>query len=284
MMIFLCPSVITTTPSNNKNIAGNLKNVTTSLDRTPSIAEKKRFAARLRKCRWSIYQNIRFRKGNVRKGLKYYRNLVHKFLKHFSSKLKSKEILIWNEKLAKTSEDVKASNIKPRQPKIEKEVIAHPLQKCICISTLSNYMAKVDSSLIMLAAILYLIKNDQTQTKTSERKAEPYEVPSEEIGGDDNITIAQVHQFAELVDETSRSPTEENCDEIVTAVQVDTNNPADLVDSKGDTASVATIVNILNSEKTSDGCNAISRNEQFRREAMAYYRQPTPKSLGWGPY
>ena len=41
------------------------------------------------------------------KSLAYYKNLVKKFLKRFSSKLKSKEHSIWKEKSEKTSQDVK---------------------------------------------------------------------------------------------------------------------------------------------------------------------------------
>ena len=50
--------------------------------------------------------------------------------------------------------------------------------------------------------------------------------------------------------------------------QLDDDDPAD---------AAVTLVNMLNFERTSAGCYAISRDEQFRRSAMAFYKQP--KSL-----
>ena len=58
-------------------------------------------------------------------------------------------------------------------------------------------------------------------------------------------------------------------------MKVDTSESSDSADDPDDVA--VTIVNMLNFEKTSDGCYAISKDEQFRRSAMAFYKQP--KSL-----
>ena len=77
-----------------------------SFARTSSTATVKRFAAKLRRIRWRIYQTIQLRKRRVKKTLNYYKNQVDKFLSAFSSKLKPKEVLIWTNKVAKTSEDV----------------------------------------------------------------------------------------------------------------------------------------------------------------------------------
>jgi hypothetical protein len=60
--INMCSGVIATLSSNPKTFAGHAKNVKTSLEKVPSTAAKKRFSARLRKIRWSIYKNIRSRK------------------------------------------------------------------------------------------------------------------------------------------------------------------------------------------------------------------------------
>jgi hypothetical protein len=60
--------------------------------------------------------------------------------------------------------------------------------------------------------------------------------------------------------------------------QLDNNNselvPSDKVHQSAEHKSdVAKIVHILNSEKSSSGCYAISQNKTFRELAMAYYKQ-----------
>ena len=92
-----------------KSFANQSKN---SLERIPSSAEKKIFTAKLRKLRWRIYQKIKFKKRRLKKTFDYYKKQVDKFLIEFSLKLKPKEVIIWTEKVAKTSADVLSINRK----------------------------------------------------------------------------------------------------------------------------------------------------------------------------
>ena len=68
------------------NSALDTKNATSGLEKVPSTAAKKRFAAKLRKIRWRIYRDIDLKKGNIKKSLKYYERQVRLFLKDFSKK------------------------------------------------------------------------------------------------------------------------------------------------------------------------------------------------------
>ena len=81
--------------------AGHVKNDEANVEKIPSTASMKRNAAKLRKVRWNIYQKIKSSKLDVSKTLGYYKFLVKKFLQRFSAKLKQKELLIWQEKLAR---------------------------------------------------------------------------------------------------------------------------------------------------------------------------------------
>ena len=77
-------------------------------EKTSSTAAVKRFAAKLRKIRWRIYQKIQHRKRRIKKTFNYYKNQVDKFLSQFSLKLKPKEVFIWTKKVAKTSTNILA--------------------------------------------------------------------------------------------------------------------------------------------------------------------------------
>ena len=110
MVIIYHPNV----PGSNivsRKLANNsvhVKNSMKGLDKVPSTAAKKKFAAKLRKVRWRIYRDIDLKKGNIIKSLKYYKRQVQLFLKCFSKKLKPEEPSIWKEKVYKTSDDVHA--------------------------------------------------------------------------------------------------------------------------------------------------------------------------------
>jgi hypothetical protein len=91
---------------NLNTFTGHRSDKKSSLEKIPSTASLRRNAARLRKVRWTIYKKIRFSEKNLGRSLGYYKNLVKRFLKRFSVKLKPKEIAIWQEKFVKTSKDV----------------------------------------------------------------------------------------------------------------------------------------------------------------------------------
>ena len=161
---------------------------------------------RLRKVRWNIYQKIRLDEKDVASVLGYYRSLIKRFLKRFSAKLKPREPAIWKEKLSKTVIDVtkflrekmmldstcetstlnsKSSSkagaaldafCKPKKKaQFAKSVTTHFQQKCTCYTIMTEYMSKVDSALLMLSTILYLVRNEQTKFKDKH-----FEVPAVE--------------------------------------------------------------------------------------------------------
>ena len=152
---------------------------------------------------------------------------------------------------------------------------------------MSNHVVRLDSVLVMFYAFLHLVQADQTQTKAYIGKPEFHEAPAKEIDGDEIITIAEVDKPIKAEnsieefdneDQISEAPAaDEVADKNDATVKVDTSESSDSDDDPEDAA--VTIVNMLNCEKTSDGCYAISRDEQFRRSAMAFYKQP--KSLKW---
>ena len=119
-----------------------------SFARTSSTATVKRFAAKLRRIRWRIYQTIQLRKRRVKKTLNYYKNQVDKFLSAFSSKLKPKEVFIWTNKVAKTSTDVLVFLSKAQH--VNKVNVKSP--SCL------ECADKLDSVLLMLSTVLHWVR------------------------------------------------------------------------------------------------------------------------------
>ena len=245
-----------------------------------TTSAKKRFSARLRKIRWLIYKNIRSRKRNLTKILSRYKKLIKKFHETFF-KLQPREISIWQEKLAKTCGDVqpvprKGKKTKPQRVKNVKE--DKPSQKCDYCPIMSNYVVRLDSVLVKIYALLNLVQVDQTQAEATFAKPEFHEAPAKEIDEVHKPVKAEnsIEEFDTEDEEISGAPA---ADKVVAkndaTVLVDKSESSVSDDDPDDAA--ASIVNMLNCEKTSDGCYAISKDEQFRRSAMAFYKQP--KSL-----
>ena len=66
----------------------------------------RRFAGKLRKLGWIIYQRMKFKKKKLRRIFKYYNKQVDWFLIQFSSFLKTFEVVIWKQKVTTTGNDV----------------------------------------------------------------------------------------------------------------------------------------------------------------------------------
>ena len=113
---------------------------------------KKEFAAKLRKTRWTIYQQIQLKQRRVKRTFDAYKKQVNMFLKDCSGKLKPKDNSIWIEKLGRTSADVFAFLGNARNV-FQPNVVRAP-QSCFECSN------KLDSVLLMLSTVLHLIKND----------------------------------------------------------------------------------------------------------------------------
>ena len=69
-------------------------------------SKKRRFAGKLRKLCWIIYQRMKFKKKKLRRIFKYYKKQVDWFLIQFSSFLKTFEVVIWKQKVMTTGNDV----------------------------------------------------------------------------------------------------------------------------------------------------------------------------------
>ena len=182
-----------------------------------SSVHLRRRTSRLRKVRWNIYQKMKLGEKDVVSVLGYYRSLIKRFLKRFSTKMKPREPEIWKEKLSKTAKDVakflrdeikpdstcKTSTLdsktpskvsaafatasKPEKKETEFKKNGHarnvkllPEQKCTCNTIMSGYMEKLDSALLMISTILHLVRNEQA--KFEDR---PFEVLAVETLDDD---------------------------------------------------------------------------------------------------
>ena len=85
--------------------------------------------------------------------LQNYKTPVENYLIAFSSNLKGKEILIWKDKLVKTRDDVHAFLREKKKPALVKNAAVMPCTVCTCSSMKSNYMEKIDNTLVLFSTI-----------------------------------------------------------------------------------------------------------------------------------
>ena len=192
------------------------------LDKVPSNASKKRFAAKLRKIRWRIYRDIDLKRGNIVKTLKYYKRQVRLFLKNFAKKLKSEEPSIWNEKVSKTSDDVYAS--KRNKKKVQ-----------LCASCSAKFVGSNGASLPSLPAAHHFARAKKTalhrvekakeenldeKAVSAEVEAEYHDVEINEESRDDIAAIAQKeNQLAEFwVNGSTNSVSADQAEELLLAI------------------------------------------------------------------
>ena len=146
--------------------AGHVKNDEANVEKIPTTAAMKRSAAKLRKVRWDIYQKIKSNTRNVSRSLGFYKFLIKKFLQRFSAKLKQKEHIIWQEKLARTSKDVEEflTKLKLHPTGKNKDVLAvkevENLVACERCS-LKNNVVSLDTAVVIMFTILKLVNVDQ---------------------------------------------------------------------------------------------------------------------------
>ena len=166
------------------NNSVHVKNSTKGLDKVPSTAAKKKFAAKLRKVRWRIYRDIDLKKGNnIIKSLKYYKRQVRFFLRCFSMNLKPEEPSIWNEKVSKTSDDVHAFK-RNKKKKVESCV------NCSCMKASS-----IDAALLMLSAAYNFVKaNRASLNKVKRDNAEYLDVEIDDDESGDDIVATDEHE------------------------------------------------------------------------------------------
>ena len=254
------PSSVASHVKNGK--ASAAAEITSDVEKNvPSSADKKRYAATLRKIRWTIYESILSKKKDVLKSIAHYKKKVGHFLQKFSKMLKLHEIIIWKEKVTKTFDDGQTFHkaMQMVKPCLVKNSTEKPRNECTCTAMLTKCMERIDSALGMFSAILKLVEVDQSQTKKKINSGNNDEVPICLNAGIDIVTTEQVNRVSDSEEEIDVVSQEEaatklECDKNVTDV-------------------IAAPMDVLKSDKSSERCFAMPMKEEFRKNLMAYYSQ-----------
>ena len=127
--------------------------------------KKRRFAGKLRKLRWVIYQRIKFKKKRLKRLFEYYKKQVDLFLTQFSSNLKPYEVVIWKQKVTTTWNDV--SKYLCDQKKATATADDMPVKT----KPNADGSTKLDSVLCMLSTILHLVREGQDKNATPEQES-----------------------------------------------------------------------------------------------------------------
>ena len=127
--------------------------------------KKRRFAGKLRKLRWVIYQRIKFKKKRLKRIFDYYKKQVNLFLAQFSSNLKPFEVVIWKQKVTTTWNDV--SKYLCDQKKATATAVDMPVKTKPDVGG----STKLDSVLCMLSTILHLVREAQDKNATPEQES-----------------------------------------------------------------------------------------------------------------
>ena len=122
-------------------------------------ARKRRFAAKLRKLRWHIYQRIKLKKKRVQRLFDYYKKQVELYL--LSSNLRTFEVGIWKQKLSTTQNDV----LKYIQDEKKARAIAVDTLRKPQVS--DDCSRKLDSVLDMLSTVLHLVNVTKDKSANS---------------------------------------------------------------------------------------------------------------------
>ena len=139
--------------------------------------KKRRFAGKLRKLRWVIYQRIKFKKKRLKRLFEYYKKQVNLFLTQFSSNLKPFEVVIWKQKVTTTWNDV--SKYLCDQKKATATAVDMPVKNKPDVDGSS----KLDSILGMLSTILHLV-----------RKIQDENVTPEQVSSSSNVKVLESHE------------------------------------------------------------------------------------------
>ena len=150
-------------------------------------SKKRRFAGKLRKLRWLIYQKLKFKKKRLKRIFDYYKKQVDLFLMLFSSNLKPFEVVIWKQKVTTTWNDVS------KYLSDEKKATAIAVDMPMRTTPEVGGSSKLDSILGMLSTILHLVKMTNAENATSKQEEGSKVDPSEEsMNSDANEKVAKV--------------------------------------------------------------------------------------------
>ena len=136
--------------------------------------KKRRFAGKLRKLRWLIYQKMKHKKKRLKRIFDYYKKQVNLFLMQFSSFLKPFEVVIWKKKVTTTCSDV------CKYLHDEKEATAIAVDMLMKTKPDVRGSSKLDSILAMLSTVLHLVKMASAKNATSKQEEGSRVDPSEE--------------------------------------------------------------------------------------------------------
>ena len=127
-------------------------------------SKKRRFAGKLRKLRWLIYQKLKFKKKRLKRIFDYYKKQVDMFLMLFSSNLKPFEVVIWKQKVTTTWSDV--SKYLHDEKKATAIAVDMPMRTTPDVGGSS----KLDSILAMLSTVLHLVRMANEKNANSEQE------------------------------------------------------------------------------------------------------------------
>ena len=136
-------------------------------------SKKRRFAGKLRKLRWLIYQKLKFKKKRLKRIFDYYKKQVHLFLMLFPSNLKPFEVVIWKQKVTTTWNDVS------KYLSDEKKATAIAVDMPMRTTPEVGGSSKLDSILGMLSTVLHLVRMASDKNATSKQEEGSKVDPSE---------------------------------------------------------------------------------------------------------
>ena len=139
--------------------------------------KKRRFAGKLRKLRWVIYQRIKFKKKRLKRIFDYYKKQVNLFLAQFSSNLKPFEVVIWKQKVTTTWNDVSKYLCD------QKKATATAVDMPVGTKPDADGSSKLDSILGMLATVLHLVREIQDKNVTPEQ-----------VSSSSNVKVLESHE------------------------------------------------------------------------------------------
>ena len=139
--------------------------------------KKRRFAGKLRKLRWVIYQRIKFKKKRLKRLFEYYKKQVDLFLTQFSSNLKPYEVVIWKQKVTTTWNDVSKYLCD------QKKATATAVDMPVGTKPDADGSSKLDSILGMLATVLHLVREIQDKNVTPEQ-----------VSSSSNVKVLESHE------------------------------------------------------------------------------------------
>ena len=127
-------------------------------------SKKRRFAGKLRKLRWLIYQKLKYKKKRLKRIFDYYKKQVDMFLMLFSSNLKPFEVVIWKQKVTTTWSDVS------KYLHDEKKATAIAVDMPMRTTSDVGGSSKLDSILGMLSTVLHLVRMANEKNGTSKQE------------------------------------------------------------------------------------------------------------------